>query len=114
VLTAVDHYTRSFARLSDGLVAADWAPDLDPAVERIRANIAALGDLLRPDDTGEAEIRSAEELVDAAEATAAACTEHEVRTEMLTAVRMLRRIDQVVVRFGDDVAPAQEPEPSRG
>jgi len=104
VLTAVDHYTRSLARQSDTLVAPEWAPTLDPVVVRVRANVAALGDLLRPEGSPDSEIRAAEELVDTAEAAAATCAEPARRTAMLTAIRLLRRIDQAVVRFADDVS----------
>ncbi|GAA4538012.1 FUSC family protein [Pseudonocardia xishanensis] len=109
VLTAVDHYARSLARVSDTLVAPDWAPTLDPVVTRVRANLAALGDLLRPEGDGYADIRAAEDLVDAAEAEAATCTDHARRTAMLAAVRYLRRIDQAVLRFADDLTPVDTP-----
>lgn len=119
VLTAVDHYTRALARLSDRIVVPGWAPTLDPAVERIRANIVGLGELLRPGGPAVADgIVSAEDLVDAAEAWAARCDDPGLRRDMLSAVRPLRRIDQVVVGFARDLAGpagrAQEPAESRG
>lgn len=119
VLTAVDHYTRALARLSDRIVVPGWAPTLDPAVERIRANVAGLGALLRPDEpAGTDGIVSAEDLVDAAEAWASRCDDPGLRRDLLAAVRPLRRIDQVVVGFARDVAGgrarAQEPAESRG
>jgi uncharacterized membrane protein YccC len=120
VLTAADHYVRALARLSDRIVVPGWAPTLDPAVERIRANIAGLGALLRPGDpVGSDEIVSAEDLVDAAEAWAARCDDPGLRRDMLAAVRPLRRIDQVVFGFAGDLARspaarAQESAESRG
>ena len=119
VLTAVDHYTRALARLSDRIVVPGWAPTLDPAVERIRANIAGLGELLRPGGpAGTDGIVSAEDLVDEAEAWASRCDDPGLRRDLLTAVRPLRRIDQVVVGFAGDLAGglarAQEPAESRG
>ncbi|GAA2879820.1 FUSC family protein [Pseudonocardia halophobica] len=119
VLTAVDHYTRALARLSDRIVVPGWAPTLDPAVERIRANIAGLGDLLRPGGPAARDgIVSAEDLVDAAEAWASRCDDPGLRRDLLAAVRPLRRIDQVVVGFAGDLAGgrarAQEPAESRG
>ncbi|MCF7548998.1 FUSC family protein [Pseudonocardia sp. WMMC193] len=100
VLTAVDHYARSFARLSDGLVAPEWTA-LDPAVAAVRANLAALGEVLAEQTP---EVRSAEQLVDEAEAAAATTEDPARRTAMLTAARLVRRIDQVVVRLVDDLA----------
>ncbi|GAA4679387.1 FUSC family protein [Pseudonocardia yuanmonensis] len=119
VLTAVDHYARALARLSDRIVVPGWAPTLDPAVARVRANVAGLGELLGPGGAaGSQEIVSAEELVDAAEAWAARCDDPGLRRDLLSAVLPLRRIDQVVVGFAGDLAggpaPAQEPAESRG
>ncbi|MFR9803419.1 FUSC family protein [Pseudonocardia sp. RS010] len=118
VLTAVDHYTRALARLSDRIVVPGWAPTLDPAVARVRANVAGLGELLRPAGSAEGDaIVSAEVLVDTAEAWAARCDDPGLRRDLLAAVRPLRRIDQVVVGFAGDLAGtarAQEPAESRG
>ncbi|MFC5952435.1 FUSC family protein [Pseudonocardia lutea] len=119
VLTAVDHYARALARLSDRIAVPGWAPTLDPAVARIRANVAGLGELIRPGGpAGREEIVSAEELVDAAEAWASRCDDPGLRRDMLAAIGPLRRIDQVVVGFAGDLAggPArtQEPAESRG
>jgi hypothetical protein len=102
VLTAVDHYARALARLSDRIVAPGWAVTLDPAVDRVRANIDGLRELL---DGAEdpAEVRSAEQLVDAAEAWAARADDPTLRPALLAAVRALRRIDQIVVRLDRDL-----------
>lgn len=102
VLTAVDHYARALARLSDRIVAPGWAVTLDPAMDRVRANIDGLRELL---DGAEdpAEVRSAEQLVDAAEAWAARMDDPSLRPALLAAVRALRRIDQIVVRLDRDL-----------
>lgn len=102
VLTAVDHYARALARLSDRIVAPGWAVTLDPAMDRVRANIDGLRELL---DGAEdpAEVRSAEQLVDAAEAWAARTDDPSLRPALLAAVRVLRRIDQIVVRLDRDL-----------
>ncbi|AEA26220.1 hypothetical protein Psed_4057 [Pseudonocardia dioxanivorans CB1190] len=123
VLTAVDHYTRDLARTSDGVTDPDWEPTLRPAGDRVRANLDALRDHLvaaipqqsgpstRDVDTLEppADIGSAEDLVDAAEAHAARCTEPRKRYEMLAAARYLRRIDQAVVGLAVDLGVAPDP-----
>jgi uncharacterized membrane protein YccC len=114
VLTAVDHYVRSLARHSDDLVVDGWADTLDPAAEQVRANVLALGYLLRPDLPDRPTVSSAEVLVDEAEAAAARCPDHALRERMLTAARYLRRVDQVVVGFAEDVTAVQSPEPARG
>lgn len=101
VLTGVDHYTRRLARLSDSVVEPGWAATLEPATERVRANVDALRALLHQEDPGE--IRSAEDLVDAAEAHAARNPDPRVRAQLLTVARMLRRIDQSVVGFAGDI-----------
>ena len=102
VLTAVDHYARALARLSDRIVAPGWAVTLDPAMDRVRANIDGLRELF---DGAEdpAEVRSAEQLVDAAEAWAARTDDPSLRPALLAAVRVLRRIDQIVVRLDRDL-----------
>lgn len=101
VLTGVDHYARRLARLSDSVVEPGWAATLEPATERVRGNIDALRVLLHENDPGE--IRSAEDLVDAAEAYAARNADTRVRAQLLTVARMLRRIDQSVVGFAGDI-----------
>ncbi|MGH3999075.1 MAG: hypothetical protein ACRDTJ_16650, partial [Pseudonocardiaceae bacterium] len=69
VLSGVDHYARSLARLSDGVREPGWAPTLDPAADRVRANLDTLRYMLLRREAGE--IRSAEDVIDAAEADAA-------------------------------------------
>lgn len=97
VLSGVDHYARSLARLSDGVRVPGWAPTLEPAADRVRANLDALRQVLLRREAGE--FRSAEDLVDAAEADAAHTADSRLRAEMLGAARLLRRIDQAVVGF---------------
>ncbi|MGH3875216.1 MAG: hypothetical protein ACRDSR_27585 [Pseudonocardiaceae bacterium] len=46
MLTGVDHYARSLARLSDGGREPGWAPTLDPGADRVRANLDALRHVL--------------------------------------------------------------------
>jgi hypothetical protein len=106
VLSGVDHYARSLARLSDGLREPGWAPTLDPAADRVRANLGALRHLLLRHEAGE--IRSAEDVIDAAEATAARTPDPRHRAELLGAARLLRRIDQAVVGFATDIGPRDE------
>jgi uncharacterized membrane protein YccC len=65
VLSGVDYYTRSLARLSDDLRAPEWT-SLDPVLDRVRDNLEALRRALLGRDPRE--VRSAEDLVDAAEA----------------------------------------------
>jgi hypothetical protein len=71
-------------------------------MDRVRANIDGLRELL---DGAEdpAEVRSAEQLVDAAEAWAARMDDPSLRPALLAAVRVLRRIDQIVVRLDRDL-----------
>jgi Fusaric acid resistance protein-like len=106
VLSGVDHYARSLARLSDGLREPSWAPKLDPAADRVRANLGALRHLLLRHEAGE--IRSAEDVIDAAEAAAARTADPRRRADLLGAARLLRRIDQAVVGFVTDIGPRDE------
>jgi len=108
VLAGVDHYARSLARLSDDVRAPDWAPVLQPAVDRVRANLVGL----RRDAAAGRTVHSAEELVDAAEAWAARCADHGRRQDLLEAARLVRRIDQSVLTLAG--APAVDPAPARG
>ncbi|GAA1831789.1 FUSC family protein [Pseudonocardia ailaonensis] len=146
VLTAVDHYARALALASERLDVPEWAPTLDPAAARVRANIAALGGLLRPDGRGsdrqasksparygtdgqgadgqgadgqgadgqgaEPDVESAEQVVDEAESWASTCDSAPLRRELLGAIRLLRRIDQVVVGFAGDLS-GTAPDPDR-
>ena len=117
VLVGCDHYARSLARLADGATDPSWAPTLDPAVDRVRANLDGLRDVLvrghRRSDGDTVRVRSAEELVDAAEAHAARVHDPHRRADLLTAARLLRRVDQAVVGLAVDLGaaddPAQEP-----
>ncbi len=106
VLTAVDHYARSLARLADDIVEPGWAPTLQPATACVRTNLDALRQLLQHRQAGE--IRSAEDVIDAAEAYAARIPHPDRRAALLSAARLLRRIDQVVVKFATDLGNAGE------
>jgi uncharacterized membrane protein YccC len=97
VLTGVDHYARSLARLSDGVREPGWAPSLDPAADRVRANLDALRQVLLRREAGE--VQSAEDVIDAAEAAAARTPDPRRRAALLGVARLLRRIDQAVVGF---------------
>lgn len=114
VLTGVDHYARSLARLSDGVREPGWAPTLNPAADRVRANLDALRQILLHREAGK--IRSAEDVIDAAEADAARTPDPRRRADLLGAARLLRRIDQAVVGFATDIRrrdEAAEPQPPR-
>jgi uncharacterized membrane protein YccC len=106
VLTSVDHYARSLARLSDGVREPGWAPTLNPAADRVRANLDALRRVLLRREAGE--IRSAEDVIDAAEADAAHIPDPRRRADLLSAARLLRRIDQAVVGFATDIGQRDE------
>ncbi|WP_219417426.1 FUSC family protein [Pseudonocardia nigra] len=109
VLTGVDHYARGLARLSDSVVESGWADTLDPAADRVRADLDVLRRLLLRREGAAAGLRSAEELVDAAEEHAARLGDARRRVELLAAVWLLRRIDQAVVGFATDLT---SPEPT--
>ena len=111
VLGGVDHYARRLARLADSAVDPGWAATLDPAAARVRANLDGLRALLHHREP--AGIASAEPEVDAAEAVAARTADHRRRAEMLTAVRMLRRIDQAVFGFATDLTGLPPDEPAQ-
>jgi uncharacterized membrane protein YccC len=106
VLTGVEHYARSLARLADHVREPGWAPTLEPAAARVRANLNALRQVLKGRQPGE--IRSAEDVVDAAEAYAAHTPDQGHRAELLSAIRWLRRIDQAVVKFVTDLGCPDE------
>ena len=101
VLTAVEHYTHSLAQLADGIREPEWAPTLQPAAACVRANLDALRQLLHGRQTGQ--ISSAEDVIDAAEAYAARVPDPDRRVALLSAARLLRRIDQVVVKLATDL-----------
>lgn len=110
VLSAVDHYARSLARISSHLRAPEWT-ELDPAAERVRSNLDALRRALLRRETGE--IRSAEDVIDAAE-SAAARRPGPHRTDQLVISRLLRRIDQAVVALAHDLGLVGPVDPSAG
>ena len=103
-LTAVDHYVRSLAQLGDQVREPGWAPTLQPATACVRTNLDALRQTLNGHQMGQ--ISSAEDLIDAAEAYAAHIPDPDLRTNLLKAARLLRRIDQVVVKFTTDLSRA--------
>ena len=105
VFTAVDHYVRLLARISDVARAPDWADTLLPAVDRIRTNVDGLRALLM--HTEGPEVVSAERAVDQAEAHAAHRPEPELRRQLLVATRLLRRMDQAVYGFAVDLGAPQ-------
>jgi Fusaric acid resistance protein-like len=116
ILVGLDHYARALARLSDDVRAPGWAPVLQPAVDRIRANLDGLGrgPGTLPDPAAhrtEPPVRSAEELVDAAEAWAARCADPRLRHDLLEAARLVRRIDQSVLALAG--VPPVTPSASR-
>ena len=101
VLTGVDHYARSLARVSGAVRDPGWAATLQPAAYQVRANLGALWQLLLQRTPGRVE--SAEGAVDAAEAYAARTQDAQRRADVLSIARLLRRIDQVVVGFANDL-----------
>jgi hypothetical protein len=108
VLTGVDYFARSLARSSGVVRDPARAATLDPAAERVRANLDALRAMLLRREARE--VRSAEEAVDAAEVHAARTADARLRRELLEAVRVLRRIDQAAVGFAADLAGAERSE----
>ena len=105
VFTAVDHYVRLLARISDVARAPEWAETLLPAVAQIRTNVDGLRALLMHVDGPE--VISAERAVDQAEAHAAHHPEPELRRQLLVATRLLRRMDQAVYGFAVDLGAPQ-------
>ena len=105
VFTAVDHYVRLLARISDVARAPEWAETLLPAVAQIRTNVDGLRALLVHVDGPE--VISAERAVDQAEAHAAHHPEPELRRQLLVATRLLRRMDQAVYGFAVDLGAPQ-------
>jgi uncharacterized membrane protein YccC len=101
VLTAVDHYARSLARSSVWISDPAWEPTLVPAVDRVRGNVDVLRRRVLHRDGGELE--SAEDLIDAAEEHAARAAPGARRLGQLAAMRVIRRLDQVVVGFAADL-----------
>ncbi len=105
-LTAVDHYARSLAQLADHVREPGWTPTLQPAAARVRTNLNALRQMLHGCQIGQ--VSSAEDLIDAAEAYAAQTPDPDRRAALLSAARLLRRIDQAVVKFTTDLGHAGE------
>ena len=106
VLTAVDHYARSLAQLADHVREPGWPPTLQPATAGVRTNLDALRQMLHGRQIGQ--ISSVEDLIDAAEDYAARVPEPERRAALLSVARLLRRIDQVVVKFATDLGHTGE------
>lgn len=104
VLTYVEYHARSLARLADDIVEPGWAPALRPAAAGVRTNLNALSQMLQ--HRHPEEIASAEDALDAAEAYAAGTPDPHHRVALLSAIRMLRRIDQAVVNFASDIGGA--------
>jgi hypothetical protein len=111
VMTAVDHYARSLTQLADHVREPGWAPTLQPATACVRTNLNALRQMLHGRQIGQ--ISSAEDLIDASEAYAAHTPDPDRRAALLSAARLLRRIDQVVVKFATYLGHAGEVQPSR-
>jgi hypothetical protein len=106
VLTAVEHYARSLSQLADHVREPGWAPTLQPATHCVRTNLDTLRQTLHGRHIGQ--ISSAEDLIDAAEAYAAQTPDPDRRAALLSVARLLRRIDQVVVKFATDLGHAGE------
>jgi hypothetical protein len=106
MLTAVDHYARRLAQVADDICEPGWARTLQPATASVRTNLDELRQVLRRRQAGQ--ISSAEAVVDAAEAYAARIPDPDRRAALLSAARILRRIDQVVVRFATDLGHARQ------
>ncbi|MBV9312673.1 MAG: FUSC family protein [Pseudonocardia sp.] len=104
MLTAVEYYVRHLARLADDIHEPGWAPTLQPAAARVRVNLNALRQMLQHHQTRQ--IAPAEDLIDAAESYAAHIPDPDCRVTLLGAVRLLRRIDQLVVKFTTDLSDA--------
>jgi uncharacterized membrane protein YccC len=107
VLTAVDHYARTLARSSVWISDPAWAPTLEPAVDQVRANVDVLRRRVQHRDPGE--LVSAEVLIDAAEEHAAHAAPGAHRLGQLAAMRVIRRLDQVVVGFATDLGSPTPP-----
>ncbi|HEY2221970.1 FUSC family protein [Actinomycetospora sp.] len=117
VFVVVDHYARALARLAADLgVSPDpgWAPTLSPALQAVRDNLDGLRDVVvrgrRRSDGEQVQVRSAEDLVDRAEAYAARGQDPHRRSDALVVTRLLRRIDQAVVALAVDLGAAQDEE----
>ncbi len=109
VLTAVDHYARALARSSMLVSDPGWAPTLRPAVDRVRGNVQELRRRVQQREPGE--LASAEDLIDAAEESAARAEPVERRLGQLAVTRLIRRLDQVVVGFAGDLGSPAPTDP---
>jgi uncharacterized membrane protein YgaE (UPF0421/DUF939 family) len=117
VFVVVDHYARSLSRVAADLGATPdpgWGPTLSPALRAVRDNLDGLRDVVvrgrRRSDGRQVLVRSAEDLVDRAEAYAARGQEPRRRSDALVVTRLLRRIDQAVVALATDLGAAQDEE----
>ncbi|MEQ3553678.1 FUSC family protein [Pseudonocardia nematodicida] len=130
VVAAMDHYCRLLAAQAVTAQVPGWASTLDPAAERVRANVAGLSRILddawgpparraHPPGTRAADygVVSAEELVDAAEADAASRDGpgDGLRQRRLAAARWLRRIDQLAVGLARELCGGDwnDPDPAQ-
>jgi uncharacterized membrane protein YccC len=106
MLTTVEYYARRLARLADDISEPGWAPTLQPAAAGVRTNLNALRQMLQRRQIEE--IASVEDLIDTAEAYAARTPDPDRRAILLDVARLLRRIDQVVVKFATDLGRSRE------
>ncbi len=117
VFVVVDHYARALARLAADVGRTPdpgWGPTLRPALQAVRDNLDGLRDVVvrgkRRSDGGQVLVRSAEDLLDRAEAYAAREEEPRRRQDALVVTRLLRRIDQAVVALAVDLGAARDEE----
>ncbi|MBW0106227.1 FUSC family protein [Pseudonocardia sp. KRD291] len=120
IIAGLDYYVRMLASLTETARSPGWAGTLDPATDRVRENLEGLREILRegygPSRTGRRRgegragsgadagaVRSAEDLIDAAEADASAAGPSRDRLALLGVARMLRRIDQLTVGLSRDL-----------
>ncbi len=123
IVAGLDYYVRMLASLSETARSPGWAGTLDPAAARVRQNLEGLRQILRegygpartrtgrrgdtippgPGDRDDHPVRSAEDLIDAAEADASAAGPSRDRLALLGVARMLRRIDQLAVGLSRDL-----------
>ncbi|PZS13467.1 MAG: FUSC family protein, partial [Pseudonocardiales bacterium] len=103
VLLACDHYARGLARLC-AIPLSDPAalrPGLCGATVQVRHNIDALAEAVHDGDRN-AEVTSAQQLLDRAEDAVVGCVAAE-RERVLAVLRHLRRIDQAIVGLAVDL-----------
>ncbi|MDN5919593.1 MAG: FUSC family protein, partial [Pseudonocardia sp.] len=130
IIAGLDYYVRMLASLTRTAWSPGWAGTLDPATDRVRENLEGLREILRdgygPSRTGPARrdeettgddarsVRSAEDLIDAAEADASAAGPSRERLALLAVARMLRRIDQLTVGLSRDLTGRSWVDPAPG